>query len=233
MTRRPSASKSPPRARLKLVRREYLGEIARTHILDAAEQVLAEKGLGATVKEIAERADYSAGAIYGFFDSKDEIVARVFERHEAAFLDAMGAAAAAQVSARERLHRLFDAQIDYFKTHPNFYKLFDQIVRSRSWTLQFTGAEQSSPWYRRALEIEADVFRGGMATGELIAGDPVVNATILSGIIGAYISHWVYEVASKGNSDIDRVAPVSRVHALLDRAFAENRSGRPRPPKPR
>ena len=170
MTRRPSASKRPPAARLKLVRREYLGEIARTHILDAAEQVLADKGLDATIKEIAERADYSAGAIYGFFDSKDEIVARVFERHEAAFLDAMGAAAAAQVSARERLHRLFDAQIDYFKTHPNFYKLFDRIVRSRSWTLQFTGAEQSSPWYRRALEIEADVFRAGMAGGRTYRG---------------------------------------------------------------
>jgi AcrR family transcriptional regulator len=215
------------------VRREYLGEIARTHILDAAEQVLADKGLGATIKEIADRADYSAGAIYGFFESKDEIVARVFERHEAAFLDAMREAAGAQDSALKRMHLLFDAQIDYFKTHPNFYKLFDQVVRSRSWALQFGGAEQSSPWYRRALEIEADVFRDGMAAGELIQGDPLIQATILSGIIAAYISHWVYEVASRGNSNIDRIAPVSQVHALLDRAFAENRSGPARPFKSR
>jgi AcrR family transcriptional regulator len=139
MIRRPSASNRPPRVRLKLVRREYLDEIARAHILEAAEQVLAEKGMGATLKEIAERADYSAGAIYGFFADKDEIVARVFDRHQAAFFDSMRAAADTQASARERLHLLFDAQIDYFKTHPNFYKLFDQILRSRSWTLQLTG----------------------------------------------------------------------------------------------
>jgi AcrR family transcriptional regulator len=233
MIRRPSASKRPPAARLKLVRREYLGEIARSHILDAAEQVLAEKGLGATIKEIADRADFSAGAIYGFFASKDEIVARVFERHEAAFLDAMRAAAGAQESAHRRIHLLFDAQIDYFKTHPNFYKLFDQVVRSRSWALQFTGTEQSSVWYRRALEIQAEVFRTGMASGELIEGDPVVQAAILSGIIAAYISHWVFQVAGKGDSDIDRVAPVSQIHALLDRAFAINRGAGAKPPKSR
>jgi AcrR family transcriptional regulator len=227
---KPINARRPARGRLKLVRREYLGEIARTHILDAAEAVLADKGLNATIKEIADRADFSTGAIYGFFDSKDEIVAKVFERHEVAFLDAMREAARVQGAPRDRLHRLFDVQIDYFKTHPNFYRLVDQVVRSRSWTLQFTGAEQSSPWYRRALEIEAQVFRDGMAAGGFIQGDAIVQAALLSGIIAAYISHWIYEVAAKGNSDIDRVAPVAQIHALLDRAFV-NSEGERKPPK--
>jgi hypothetical protein len=35
------------------------------------------------------------------------------------------------------------------------------------------------------LKIEADVYRVGMEAGELIEGDAVVHATILSGIVTA------------------------------------------------
>lgn len=211
--------KGTRRASLKLIRREQQNEISRAHILDAAERAFAEKGLGATIKEIAEAAEFSVGAVYLFFEGKDELLAAVYERHADAFLQAMRAAAGGAGSAPQRLHRIFDAQFDYFRTHPNFYKLFDQLWRVRSWALHFTSAEQGSLWYRQALEIVAGVFREGMASGELIGGDPMVHSSIFANIIAAFISHWIYEVASKGNAAIDRLAPPGQVHALLERAF--------------
>lgn len=209
------------RGGLRLIRREQQNEISRTHILDAAEQVFADKGLNATIKEIAELADFSVGAVYSFFDGKDELLAAVFERHARGFLGLMREVAWEPAPSREKLHRLFEVQFEYFRGHPNFYKLFDRLVRSRSWALQFTSAEQSSIWYREALEIMTKVFRDGIANGELLDGDPVVQSAIFSGIATAYISHWIYEVASKGNVKIDRSAPVDQLHALLDRAFVK------------
>ena len=216
-------SKGSRRGSLKLMRREQQNEISRTHILDAAEQAFAEKGLNATIKEIAEAAEFSVGAVYLFFEGKDELLAAVFERHADAFLQAMREAAIRAGAAADKLHRIFDAQFDYFRGHPNFYKLFDQLWRLRSWALHFTSAEQGSAWYRQALEIVARVFREGMASDELIAGDPMVHSSIFGNIIAAYISHWIYEVASKGNPEIDRIAPASQVHSLLDRAFVNSR----------
>ncbi len=209
--------------RLKLIRRARQNEISRAHILDAAEQVFADKGLSATVKEIAELAEFSVGAVYLFFDGKDELLAAVYERHADAFLQSMREAAGGGGSAPDKLHRIFDAQFDYFRGHPDFYKLFDQLWRSRAWALHFTSAEQGSTWYRQALEIVARVFRKGMAAGDLIVGDPMVHSSIFANIIAAYISHWIYERASRGNIEIDRIAPAAQVHALLDRAFVKPR----------
>lgn len=217
-----NGGKTSRRASLRLIRREQQNEISRTHILDAAEQAFAEKGLGATIKEIADMAEFSVGAVYLFFDGKDELLHAVFERHADAFLQAMRKAGGGG-SPPDRLHRIFDAQFYYFRSHPNFYKLFDQLWRLRSWTLHFTSSEQGSAWYRQSLAILAKVFREGMASGELIAGDPMVHSSIFGNIIAAYISHWIYEMASKGNGEIDKRGPVAQVHALLDRAFVIQR----------
>gem|GEM_PF-784525 len=219
-----SVAKGSRRGSLRVIRRERQNEISRAHILDAAEDAFSEKGLNATIKEIAEMAEFSVGAVYMFFDGKDELLAAVFERHTDAFLQTMRDAAAGAGSAPAKLHRIFDAQFGYFRSHPKFYKLFDQLWRVRSWALHFTSAEQGSQWYREALEIVARVFRNGMAAGELIQGDAMVHSSIFANIISAYISHWIYELASKRNVDIDRIAPASQVHALIDRAFVNPHS---------
>jgi AcrR family transcriptional regulator len=54
---------------------------ARTHdILSAARAVFAEKGVeGATMSDIARHAGISAGAIYRYFASKEDLLAAVFE----------------------------------------------------------------------------------------------------------------------------------------------------------
>jgi AcrR family transcriptional regulator len=45
-------------------RRQQVLEVHREHLLDAAEQVFAEKGFqDATIKEIAERAEFSVVAV--------------------------------------------------------------------------------------------------------------------------------------------------------------------------
>lgn len=53
-----------------------MSDTRRALVLDAARSVFAEKGVeGASIREIARRAGYTAGAIYSYFDSKEAIYA--------------------------------------------------------------------------------------------------------------------------------------------------------------
>lgn len=53
----------------------------RQALIDAAYQVMAEKGIdAATMLEIAELADVGAGTVYNYFDSKDELAVCVMEQ---------------------------------------------------------------------------------------------------------------------------------------------------------
>jgi AcrR family transcriptional regulator len=56
------------------VRQQALADARREHILSAARAVFTELGLEAvSMREIAKRAGYTAGAIYSYFASKEEI----------------------------------------------------------------------------------------------------------------------------------------------------------------
>lgn len=53
----------------------------RERVLDAAEQLFAERGFAATsVAAVAERAGFTKGAVYANFDGKDDLVLALFSR---------------------------------------------------------------------------------------------------------------------------------------------------------
>jgi len=57
-------------------------EETRARLLDAAESVFAEKGIGSSsIEDITDRAGFSRGAFYSNFDTKDALVGALLERH--------------------------------------------------------------------------------------------------------------------------------------------------------
>jgi TetR/AcrR family transcriptional regulator len=75
---------------LREQRREHRRAFSRDQILDAAEQVFAREGFhDASLREIAEIAEFSVGAVYGFFPGKDGIYREIFLRRAAEFLPGM------------------------------------------------------------------------------------------------------------------------------------------------
>jgi AcrR family transcriptional regulator len=72
--------------------RERRVEHTRNLLLDAAEELFAQKGFGsATLEDIADAAGYTRGAIYAHFGAKEELFLAVTERHRQRFLDAFAA----------------------------------------------------------------------------------------------------------------------------------------------
>jgi AcrR family transcriptional regulator len=96
-------SMSQPR---RVPRRESQAR-TRARLLDAAEEVFVEKGIGAaSVEEIAARAGYTRGAVYANFADKDALFAAVLDARLARRIDEIDALAAQARSPVELVARL-------------------------------------------------------------------------------------------------------------------------------
>jgi AcrR family transcriptional regulator len=96
----------------------------RARILDAAEEVLAERGFGgASVEDICDRAGFTRGAFYSNFASKDNLVLALVEAQARAVLDRIEA-----VAKRDDLSvaEVFDGVFAVFTADP---------ARTRRWHL--------------------------------------------------------------------------------------------------
>jgi len=207
-------------AGLRAQRRRQHDSISREHILDAAEQVFSEKGFHeATLKEIAERAEFSVGALYGFFAGKDDLFAKVMERRGSAILAVIEDAVARSGSATEKLHALVDGQFRYFLEHHHFYTLLQRTIGG-SWLNLKAGLDEASfERYQKAIALEATVFAEGVESGEFRDSDPETMGVLFTGIIQAYLAHWIFSMDATGDSPVARTFPIDELHALVDRAF--------------
>jgi TetR/AcrR family transcriptional regulator len=202
---------------LREQRRQRLLEFNREHLLDAAEAVFGARGFqDATIKEIAERAELSVGAVYGIVPGKEDLLVQTLERRGAELLAAMDDLLAEPGDERDRLHALADLQIEFFRRHPDFGRLWLRWAGPGRWGLAPASIDRFGDHIGRAMGIEADLIRRGQASGRLRAGDPDVLAHILSGIVQAYQAN---DPASVGESGTERLA-LSDFHALIEGAFA-------------
>ena len=128
-------------------------------ILDAAEQVIAERGLErAAMTEIAGRAGVAVGTVYNYFPDRDGLVAALFKARRAAIAPRIVAAGAVEAQPFEaRLRAVVGAIYQVFEDHRQFLKIvFD--------------AEQQPPATRKdkgrtVLTAMRDALRGVLADG--------------------------------------------------------------------
>jgi len=95
----------------------------REEILDAARTIVLRDGFdGLTMRKIAEAVEYSPGAIYLYFPSRDAIAHELCHQGFAALLEALTPAAGA-VDPRERLADLGRAYVRFALERPETYRL--------------------------------------------------------------------------------------------------------------
>jgi AcrR family transcriptional regulator len=89
--------------------REKLREATGAAIIDAAESVAAEEGVGgASIQAIAERAGTAVGTIYNHFRDKEELFAALFSRRREELYAAIDA------SAKRHAREAFPKQLEVF-----------------------------------------------------------------------------------------------------------------------
>jgi TetR/AcrR family transcriptional regulator len=193
-------------------------EVNREHLLDAAEEIFGEKGFpDATIKEIAERAEFSVGAVYGIVSGKEDLLAQTLQRRAVELLAGMDEAAADADGGLDGLHRMADLQVDFFRRHPHFGRLWVRWAGPAGWTMAPASLGQVDTDVERAMAIQAGLIRRGQGAGAIRGGDADVLARIFSGIIQAY---QATDPASVGDEGAERL-PLTNLHALIEGAFAQ------------
>jgi AcrR family transcriptional regulator len=192
---------------LRQQRREHRLALGRDQILDAAEQIFARGGFHeASLREIAELAEFSVGAVYGFFASKDDIYREIFLRRAAEFLPGMQEVLSSERTPRQQLLDLADWQVEFFRRFPQFSRLV-----LRGWiTPPLAEPPEDSQIlenFRTAQRMQADLFRRGQAAGELRAGDPVLLARMFSGLVSAFQSEELAAAEKAGQPPGQRGRP--------------------------
>ncbi len=201
-------------------RRREKDRVSRNHILDAAERVFGRKGFhAATLKEVADQAEFSVGALYAFFEGKDDLFAQVLDRQGNALLDAMGEAVVGRATCREQLHAIAETSVSYFRDRPDFYRLFQRELGGATWAMRASLNEAGHARYREVMSFEEGVFSAGIRAGELRSEDAEIQAALFSGVVQAYIAQWVFGLRDDGSSTVDQLYPLDELHALIDRAF--------------
>jgi AcrR family transcriptional regulator len=104
-------------------RREREKLALRTKILDAARELFAEHGYDAvTMRQIAERIEYTPTAIYYHFKDKDAVIRELCDADYSALAEEFQKIAAVD-DPRQRLREMGRAYTRFALEHPNHYRL--------------------------------------------------------------------------------------------------------------
>jgi TetR/AcrR family transcriptional regulator len=219
MARAASAPTGGGMSRREQRRLQHQG-LSRNQLLDAAEEVFGRKGFHqATLKEVAELAEFSVGSVYSFFENKDDLFRQIFVRRGDEFMPGLRAALRDEGTPTEQLHRLVDFEIGFFRRHPRFGRLY---LRYSSATMMSDDREIDAAMaanYDESMRLQADLFRRGQAAGEFRPGDPEVLARLFSGLMSSYQALDPAVVAD--TADAGERLPLSELHALVGRAFVQ------------
>jgi TetR/AcrR family transcriptional regulator len=200
-------------------RRVAQHQVSREQILDAAEEVFGRKGFhAATLKEVAELAEFSVGSVYSFFTNKDDLFAQIFVRRGDEFMPAMREILGDDEPPRAQLHALAEYQIKFFRRHSQFGRLFLRASGTTNLRLEPSPDDLVRARFAEAMTLQTELFRRGQVGDELRDGDPEVLAHVFSGIVASYQScdPVVVDDAPAGT---ERLA-LRDLHAILDAAFA-------------
>jgi alkanesulfonate monooxygenase SsuD/methylene tetrahydromethanopterin reductase-like flavin-dependent oxidoreductase (luciferase family)/AcrR family transcriptional regulator len=218
----PSEPRSRPSGRREERRRQQ-DRLSTLHVLDAAEEVFDLKGfVGATVREIADAAEISVGALYNLFPGgKDEVFGEVIRRRTEETVVVIDEALAGHGAdrPRQRLHVLVDTIVDYYADHAQYYRLFQRAIGG-DW-LKFGATASDTNWrhYQTIVDRYAALFRDGIAAGEIVDDDPAAMAVVFAGMMQAYLAFRIVGLGPDGTAAAPEAFPPERLHALIDRAF--------------
>ena len=194
-------------------------DVSRGQVLDAAEEVFGRKGFhAATMKEVAELAEFAVGSVYTFFENKDDLLRQIFLRRGDEFLPELHAIVEdTSIDPLDQLHALVDFEVGFFRAHPHFGRLY---LRYSSATSMFADGGIDAllkDRFEEAMQLQAALFRRGQRAGALRKGDPDVLARLFSGLISAYQSLDPAVVADE--SPRRERLPLRELHDIVERSF--------------
>ena len=187
----------------------------RAELLDAALDVFAERGVAdATVSDITTRAQVAKGTFYLYFSAKEQVVAALWERYVAGYLDL------AEDLLKDRTPRndwvdvltaLLERLIEHAAEHADLHRIVYGSADAKALALC---AETN----QRVIGLLAEAVERGMTAGVLRPGASEVFARILYHGAHAALHDMISGTASYDQDDV-----VATVHAIVHRTLGPGR----------
>lgn len=119
-TRKTGNGHAKPRGRRERERGRHRGEI-----LAAAEGILLEKGYhGASMQDIAERAEFAVGTLYKFFRAKDELYQVLFEEKVKEIAGVFKKALESATEPLGKIDRFIEVSTEIAEKYGNFFHIY-------------------------------------------------------------------------------------------------------------
>lgn len=155
-------------------------------VLLASLDTFAELGFhGTATRDIARRAQISAGGLYSHYDSKQALLERIIRATHEGMLERMTAARDEGGSPPECLGRIV-------QTHVRFHAEYNTACRVANYELH-----SLTPAYRKQMgvlrqameSVVAEVLDQGIATGDFVVSDPDLTTKFIVSL-GIDVSRW-------------------------------------------
>jgi AcrR family transcriptional regulator len=171
------------RRRPRSLRAQMRETVAQT-ILDAAEEVIAAKGLHhASLLAIARRAGIAVGTLYNYYKDRDDLVRALFEARRAEIAPRLTAAAAARHAGtfEERLLGYTRDVLQVFDDRRRFLRVAIESEHQR------TRTSKRTPLLVALLDGIAALIAEGVAAGALPPGRDEIYTRLLAGSFRAVV----------------------------------------------
>jgi AcrR family transcriptional regulator len=103
----------------------------RTQLLDAAVDVIRERGPGVTMEQLAKAGGVTKPILYRHFGDRDGLIGAIAERFAADLLSSVTTPLAAEADAQGLLRSTVDSYVGFIEREPNLYRFMAQHVPDR------------------------------------------------------------------------------------------------------
>ena len=161
-------------------RREREKEQRRQQILDAARELLFEKGLnGATVSQVARSAELSVGLIYFYFQSKEEIFAALQEEGLEILFTMIEKAGDTGKTSIDKLKNIALAYLRFSTEYKSYYDILNYFITAPDRIFPEHLKSRIDTHGDRILTLVDKILEEGTRAGELNVSNPREYSLIL------------------------------------------------------
>jgi len=178
----------------ELPRRERERLQHRQEMLEAAERLFSQKGYhGTTMQEIADEAEFSVGALYNMFDSKDDLFTQLIEIRADEYFQTASEKIDAAAGPVEKVRTAIATKLAFFREHEAFFRIFSEFGTDECPKPPLTALK--AHFVEKYLEYEQKlrgIFQEGVRQGIFADRDPALMASCLEGVGNALLARWVH-----------------------------------------
>ncbi len=194
-----------------LSRRERVKLANRRAILSAAEEIFAQKGFyAATTDEIAERAEFSKGALYSYFKSKEEMFFSLVREKVDSLEKKVKESIKSASTPIESIENLIKTHLEFFEENKGFFQIMASERSRFELGIKDKLRKELMKRFQTYLKKVERPMKAAVDNKDLKNIDPNHLAIALIGMVHSFTAQWILT---------GRESPLTELSPVITRLF--------------